>query len=36
VLLEGKPAAYTGCSVTQCASVPSQVVGTAATVLIGS
>jgi uncharacterized Zn-binding protein involved in type VI secretion len=36
VLFEGKPAAYTGCTVTQCASVPANVVGSAATVLIGA
>ena len=36
VLFEGKPAAYTGCTVTQCASVPSQVAGTGATVLVGA
>jgi uncharacterized Zn-binding protein involved in type VI secretion len=35
VLIEGKGAAYTGCTVTQCASVPSQIIGSAATVLIG-
>jgi uncharacterized Zn-binding protein involved in type VI secretion len=36
VLIEGKGAAYMGCTVTQCASVPSQVIGSAVTVLIGS
>ena len=35
VLFGGKGAAYTGCSVSQCMNVPSQLVGTAATVLIG-
>jgi uncharacterized Zn-binding protein involved in type VI secretion len=35
VLVEGKPAAYTGCTVTQCGSVPAQVAGSAAQVLIG-
>jgi uncharacterized Zn-binding protein involved in type VI secretion len=35
VLFEGKPAAYTGCQVAQCAMVPANVVGTAATVLVG-
>ena len=36
VLFEGKPAAYTGCQVAQCGMVPANVVGTAATVLIGA
>jgi uncharacterized Zn-binding protein involved in type VI secretion len=36
VLIASKPAAYTGCSVSQCMNIPSQVAGTAATVLIGS
>ena len=35
VLVEGKPAAYTGCQVLQCGGVPAQVVGTATQVLIG-
>jgi len=35
VMIEGKGAAYTGCSVSQCMSIPSQVVGTASTVLVG-
>lgn len=36
VFFEGKPAAYTGCSVTMCASVPGQLIGSAATVMIGA
>lgn len=36
VLIEGKQAAYLGCPVQQCAGVPAQVAGSAATVLIGS
>lgn len=36
VLVEGKGAAYTGCSVTQCGSVPATVAGSAATVQVGS
>jgi uncharacterized Zn-binding protein involved in type VI secretion len=35
VLIEGKGAASTGCQVSQCASVPAQVSGTASTVMIG-
>lgn len=35
VLIGGKPAAKTGSSCTICAGVPGQLVGTAATVLIG-
>jgi uncharacterized Zn-binding protein involved in type VI secretion len=31
----GKPLAYTGCQVSQCAQVPAQVVGSAAQVLVG-
>lgn len=34
VLFENRPAAYTGCQVSQCASVPAQVVGTGVTVQI--
>jgi uncharacterized Zn-binding protein involved in type VI secretion len=34
VFFEGRPAAYAGCPVTVCASVPGQVAGSAATVLI--
>jgi uncharacterized Zn-binding protein involved in type VI secretion len=36
VRIDGKPAAYTGCSVTVCASLPGTVVGSATTVLIGA
>lgn len=36
VLFEGKPAAYTGCQVGMCASLPGQMIGSAATVLIGA
>ncbi len=35
VLFEGKPAAKTGSTCTVCAGLPGQLVGTAATVLIG-
>jgi uncharacterized Zn-binding protein involved in type VI secretion len=35
VLIEGKPAARTGDQVLMCAGLPGQLVGTAATVLIG-
>ncbi len=35
VLFEGRPAAKTGSGCTVCASAPGQLVGTAATVLIG-
>ncbi len=35
VLIEGKPAAKTGSSCTICAGAPGQLLGTAATVLIG-
>ena len=35
VFFDGKPAAYTGCQVTMCVQVPGQVVGSAATVMIG-
>ncbi len=35
VLIEGKPAAKTGSACTTCAGLPGQLVGTAATVLIG-
>ena len=36
VLIGGKGAAYTGCSVSQCFQAPSMVTGTASTVLIGA
>lgn len=35
VLIEGKGAAKTGCPVAMCAMVPGQLVGSAATVLVG-
>lgn len=35
VLIEGKPAAKTGSTCTVCSGLPGQLVGTAATVLIG-
>jgi uncharacterized Zn-binding protein involved in type VI secretion len=35
VLIEGRPAARTGSACTMCAGLPGQLVGTAATVLIG-
>ena len=35
VLVEGRPAAYTGCPATTCAGVPGQLAGSAATVLVG-
>ena len=35
VTAQGKPVAYTGCQVSQCAQVPAQVVGSAAQVLVG-
>jgi len=35
VMFEGKPAAKTGSTVSMCASVPGQLVGSGATVLIG-
>jgi uncharacterized Zn-binding protein involved in type VI secretion len=34
VLFDGKPAAYSGCPVTSCASLPATVTGTAATVTV--
>lgn len=36
VLFDGKAAAYTGCQAVACLSVSPQVVGTGATVLVGS
>lgn len=36
VLFEGKGAAYTGCTVTACLAAGAQVVGSGATVLVGS
>ena len=35
VLIEGRPAARTGSACTMCAGLPGQLVGTAASVLIG-
>lgn len=35
VFADGKPVAYTGCTVVACNNLPAQVVGSAATVLIG-
>lgn len=35
VFAGGKPMAYTGCSVVACNNLPAQVVGSAATVLVG-
>lgn len=34
VFFDGRPAAYTGCSVACCSGVPAQVAGTATTVLV--
>ena len=36
VLIEGKPAAYTGCQVAMCATLPGQVIGSATTVMVAS
>lgn len=36
VVIEGRAAAYTGCSVAICGQVPGQVVGSATSVVIGS
>jgi uncharacterized Zn-binding protein involved in type VI secretion len=36
VLFEGNGAAYTGCTVSQCAQLPGNLVGSATTVLVGS
>ncbi|MEM7338666.1 MAG: PAAR domain-containing protein [Actinomycetota bacterium] len=36
VMFEGKPAAYTGCQVTMCASLPGQIIGSGTTVMIGA
>jgi uncharacterized Zn-binding protein involved in type VI secretion len=35
VLAESRGVAYTGCTVCQCAQIPAQLVGSAATVLVG-
>lgn len=35
VYFDGRPAAYTGCQVSQCAQVPAMLTGTAVTVLVG-
>lgn len=36
VTIEGRPAAYTGCAVSQCAQVPAQITGSASSVMVGS
>lgn len=35
VLIEGRPAAYTGCAVSICGQIPGQVSGSATSVMIG-